>query len=390
MTEVVHAGDTRHMPLGCGPSPRVQRSGEGLVHDLIVLTVIHLILFAWTIPARAATETLDLNSAVEGASMVRTSVYAPHLLVTGVYKTGVPMDGVCNKLMGKVDHAYWKAGNPSASLGDMPSARYWATDIALYQEPYSPWGGLGTVTAAKAVVTTGLYDAATGIAVPGWVVSISLPRVQSMSAGAQSGPAPLPTNTGVVGSYERTITVQHKGDPLTPGHVYMFESGAYKMVQTCFAADGKPTSPFTIGGMSSESFGIRQSDTSDAQVSTFSGSEILAGVVSDTVTLGRLVVTAKNAVGGQSAAARWNPAKRTPGAGIYAEPQYNLLRSSEGAELVVGLTCPGGSWEPDPAGGLSYVVSTTPTLECQVTKAGTAEVRAGVYTMSIQAAVRTP
>lgn len=336
----------------------------------------------------AALETVDLNSATQGMTWVRPIASASGAAYF-VSTTGLGGSRSCSAL--PKTGGYWADKFTGTNYGMYPTAYYPYSDDDSKNENWRPWSNLPPVRALKdGAVTSQLYDVTTGTPVPGWYVSVSFAKGQPVSAGPVGGRAPTAQVGAGTGGPGKAITLISREGDLTPGHIYKVATGSYGVREACWDAHGQYSGSYVWAAFASDEWSVIQADRSEAQISSFSGSSIFAGEVEDGIVLGSLAVTAKTAVGGQSAAARWDPATRVAGAGSYAGPQYNLLRSAEGAELLVGLTCPAGVWEPDPNGGLSYVASPTQTLECQITKAGTAEVRAGKYKMSIQAAVRTP
>lgn len=230
----------------------------------------------------------------------------------------------------------------------------------------------------------------------GWVVRSTLPDPNPSTANAVKG-MDQPSNhlqNPPVTSLPRTLTVVRRGVDLIPGHTYVAKvAGSLVGHQECRNSDGSYTTLSTVdfgAVLQGDYFAITQTDASKAQISVFDARMIDAGNVADGTPLGHLSVNVEGGVAGQSAAARWDPGKRNPGAGGMSGDEYNRLLSPDGHTLTVTLQCPGATWVSPPDGSGKYAVSSSSSLTCDVVKGGTEDVRPGAYTMTIQAAVRTP
>lgn len=337
---------------------------------VVVLLLIH------SSTSVAATETLDLNSASEGATLTRT-IQSSTSFANAYYGAGksscVPYT--------QSDGLFY-----AGAVAGFGHAQYWATEYPGASVDTKLFSRLAAVpTAPISGIIVPLQDFTTGAAVPGWSI-----RWTPMGFPYNTTLGPGNKGTDVdAGLFSYTLTLVKKGDLLLPGHAYGLPATTYQIRSTCWSKTGHNTITFTSSAYSPTGNPIVQADASTARITQFHGTTIDAGSIADNMKLGEVQTTVVGGIPAQTAAVRWDPATRGQPAPPYADSAYNKL-TADGHELVVGLQCPGTTWEADPAGGVSYAVSTGPSLQCDIVKAGTGEVRAGEYKMSIQAAVRTP
>lgn len=136
---------------------------------------------------------------------------------------------------------------------------------------------------------------------------------------------------------------------------------------------------------------VEQAPQPSVVVTKFQGKVSSAGEVADGVPLGDLSAHLPNGhYVTSSISVRWAPDSWVDTGGGDA---VTRLKSNEGGAFDVSLDCPGTSVSTDPLPGGQpphYLDGSDREISCTIVKRGASTVPAGVYPMSIQAAVRNP
>lgn len=191
---------------------------------------------------------------------------------------------------------------------------------------------------------------------------------------------------------ESKVRLKIRGNDLTPGHTYHVPSGFLFNSLTVFDYVDHHDCGTRLSHVADTDLSGVQTDTSTTSVS-FSDATHDAGVIDDGATITPIRVSVVG-LASQTAAIRWATAGYTPlSDGSYLGDRYNSILGDNGNVIVLGLDCgeSNNNMYLDPVhGNPSFVVSGQATLQCTVVKAGTAEVFADRYPMSIEIGAYTP